>query len=53
MQMYVYKLELPNALSHTHLQFATATTQPKNYKRVCLCQRYQQNEKSTKTQQLI
>ena len=40
-----------NAKSHTHLQFASATTQAKNCKRVCLCQRYKLNGKSTKTQQ--
>jgi len=34
-----------NAKSHTHLQFAPANTQTKNCKRVCLCQRYEQNEK--------
>ena len=48
MQIYVYKSELPNAKSHTHLQFATANTQAKNCKRVCLCQRYQQNGKKVR-----
>ena len=34
--------------SHTHLQFAPADTQAKNCKRICLCQRYNQNVKYEK-----